>query len=616
MEGAFVEDLRVELLDGTPVVRDVSFAIAPGRVLGLVGESGSGKTTAAMSLLAFARPGSRITRGRVLIEGTDVLKLSERELTRFRGARVAFVPQDPAASLNPALRIEAQIEEVLRAHSPSEPDPRKVVRDHLALVHLDSGDEFMRRYPHQLSGGQQQRVAIAMALISRPSLVVLDEPTTGLDVTTQARVLEVIDELRRKLNLALLYVTHDLGVVSHFADEIAVMYGGRLVELGPAAAIFERPAHPYTAQLIAAMPRSDVSGYRPLGIPGVALAPGEREHGCPFAPRCPLRTAVCDESFPPFEPAGERHLVACFHSESARSAAVGRPTPGESRPRRSKARLRVEGLSAGYKQRGGAALLDDALAVAALSFDVAHGECLALVGESGSGKTTVARCILGIHRPSAGRILLDGTELAGGARRRSREERRRIQVVFQNPEASLNPRHSVHDLIARPIELFFRTSAAETRAAVVHSLDLVRLDPVLAGRVPGELSGGEQPRVAIARALAARPDVLVCDEVTSALDVSVQAAILELISDLRAELEMSVLFISHDLAIVRALADRILVMKHGRMEELHETDLVFESPESSYTRELMVAERSWAFRHSGSDTRTTRPATLLADVND
>jgi peptide/nickel transport system ATP-binding protein len=254
--------------------------------------------------------------------------------------------------------------------------------------------------------------------------------------------------------------------------------------------------------------------------------------------------------------------------------------------------------------------------VAALSFDVAHGECLALVGESGSGKTTVARCILGIHRPSAGRIFLDGTELPAGARRRSREERRRIQVVFQNPEASLNPRHSVHDLIARPIELFFRTSAAETRAAVAQSLDLVRLDPVLAGRFPSELSGGEKQRVAIARALAARPDVLVCDEVTSALDVSVQAAILELITDLRAELDMSVLFISHDLAIVRALADRILVMKHGRMEELHETDLVFESPQSSYTRELMIAERSWAFRRSGSEPRTAPSATVLADVND
>jgi peptide/nickel transport system ATP-binding protein len=605
MDAMLVEGLRVELLDGTPIVSDVDFAIGPGRVLGLVGESGSGKTTAAMALLAFARPGSRIAGGRVLIEGTDILQLPESELTRFRGRRVSFVPQDPAASLNPALRIETQIEEVLRTHRPSEPDPRRVVRDHLALVHLESSNEFMRRYPHQLSGGQQQRVAIAMALISRPSLVVLDEPTTGLDVTTQARVLEVIDELRRGLELALLYVTHDLAVVSHFADDIAVMYGGRLVELGPAALVFQSPRHPYTARLIAAMPRSDVSGYRPLGIPGAALAPGERERGCPFAPRCALRTAICDESFPALEPVVPEHLVACFHSERADAAPTDRPAPSMPRPRLSAHRLRVVDLTAGYKRSGGSAPAEDTLAVSGLSFEIAHGECLALVGESGSGKTTVARCILGIHRPASGRIALDGTELAPVARGRIREQRRRIQIVFQNPEASLNPRHTVGDLIARPIDLFFRTSAAKTEAAIAQALTLVRLDPALTGRFPGELSGGEKQRVAIARAVAARPDVLVCDEITSALDVSVQAAILELITELRAELEMSVLFISHDLAIVRALADRILVMKHGRMEETHETDFVFESPQSDYTRELMLAERNWAFE-----------ANAVADLND
>lgn len=600
MSALRVEDLRVELLDGTPVIEQVSFEIEKGKVLGLVGESGCGKTTAAMALLAFARPGSRIAGGRVLVGGEDILALGERALQKVRGARVSFVPQDPAGSLNPAMRIGRQVEEMLLKHAPHGRSRMALVRDSLRRVHLDPPEAFLERYPHQLSGGQQQRVAIAMALVCTPGVIVLDEPTTGLDVTTQARILEVIDELRRTSEISLLYVSHDLGVVSHFADEVVVMYGGRVVESGPTRAVFFSSRHPYTRKLLAAMPRSDVSGHQPKGIRGVSVAPRDRPNGCPFAPRCELRVSRCTVEFPPEELAAPAHRVACFRWE-ATEADAGSSRPLELAGARGEAmpRLTVENLVASYPRshvRG-----DGAAALNGVSLHVLEGECLAVVGESGSGKTTLARCLVGIRSPESGRILLDGVPLASRSRLRSDAQRQRIQIVFQNPDESLNPRQTVLKIVSRPVEQFERASRREARRRAVEALERVRLDVGLADRYPRDLSGGEKQRVAIARALVARPQLLICDEITSALDVSVQAAILELMRELRAtgSFDMSMIFISHDLAVVRSIADRIVVLEKGDVCELARTEDVFEMPSSEYTQALIRAQQDWSLESSG-----------------
>ena len=603
MRSMLVDSLRVELGDGTPIVEQITFELWPGKVVGLVGESGCGKTTAAMALLAFARPGSRIAGGRVLLGDEDVLSLDERGLQKVRGAQISFVPQDPAASLNPAMRIGRQIEEMLLKHPLHGHERASVVRESLRRVHLDPPEAFLDRYPHQLSGGQQQRVAIAMALVCQPRVVVLDEPTTGLDVTTQAHVLEVIDELRRNSEISLLYVSHDLGVVSHFADDVVVMYGGRVVESGPTREVFFSARHPYTQRLLAAMPRSDVSGHRPEGIQGVAAAPGERPQGCPFVPRCEFRVARCSDEFPAVELVTAAHRVACFRWRATASPALNArplqlaPAGAEAVPR-----LAVENLVASYpqsRQRFGGQR-----ALAGISLQVSEGECLAVVGESGSGKTTLARCLVGIRAPDSGRILLDGTPLASRARQRSEVQRQRMQIVFQNPDESLNPRQTVLAIVSRPVEQFERLARREARRRALGALELVRLDAGLADRYPRDLSGGEKQRVAIARALVAQPELLICDEITSALDVSVQAAILELMAELRAHLEMSMVFISHDLAVVRSIADRILVLEQGEVRELGQTEEVFEAPKSDYTRLLIQAQKDWSLESSGAAAAT------------
>ena len=602
MSTVSVAKLTVELLNGNAVVEEVSFEIDAGRVLGLVGESGCGKTTAALALLAYARPGSRISAGKVEIDGADLLSVDKRELQRLRGGRVAYVPQDPASALNPAIRVGSQIGEMLATHAAGQSNPDALILEALRRVHLEPPEQFVNRYPHQLSGGQQQRVAIAMALICGPSLVVLDEPTTGLDVTTQARVLELIDEIRAERSTALLYVSHDLGVVSHFADSVAVMYGGRIVEQGNTDAVFASPRHPYTSKLLAAVPRSDVSGQHPHGIEGTAVGPSRRRAGCSFAPRCDLRTTICTSEVPPLAKAGDGRLVACFNWDMLPS---GLPSQRSNRKFRGltrdedSPRLFVEDLRASYgrSESTGEALTP---ALDGVSLTVAQGECLAIVGESGSGKTTIARCIVGIWPPDSGRILLDGREVARRARHRTKQQRREMQIVFQNPDESLNPKHTVEQIVARPLVQFFDLSGREARKEARKTLELVRLEAPLAYRYPKDLSGGEKQRVAIARALAARPELLICDEITSALDVSVQAAILELIADLRKSLEMAIIFISHDLAVVRSIADRIVVLERGRICETGETDHLFDHQEADYTRALITAQKAWSLETSAN----------------
>jgi peptide/nickel transport system ATP-binding protein len=580
-----VEDLQVELSSGEPIVEDVSFQLEPGKVLGLVGESGSGKTTTALALLGYTRPGVRIAAGTVSVGGRALTGLPEKELRRLRGQLIAYVPQDPASSLNPSVRVGDQVADMLRTHAPDRDVDHEVTRT-LELVQLPSTREFRRRFPHQLSGGQQQRIAIAAALVCRPGVVVLDEPTTGLDVVTQSHLLAEIGLLRKEMELAIVYVSHDLAVVASLADEIAVMYAGRIVEEGPTAGILTTPRHPYSWGLLSSVP--DPHEPRRLrSISGVAVGVGDRPNGCAFAPRCPQRVAGCVQAMPPLGRVQAEWRVRCFEwqrtpplSPAARAAArlgAGRLPPV----------LGVEGLRAEHRGR-------DSITVAArdVSFAISPGECLALVGESGSGKTTIARCIAGLHAPTRGRILLDGTSLAPLAGRRPREARRRIQIVFQNPNDSLNPRHLVGDTIARPARVLLNLSRKEARETVGELLERVRLPAGLASRFPPELSGGERQRVAIARALAAHPDLVVCDEITSALDVSVQAAVLELLATLRAELGLALLFITHDLGVVSCVADRVLVLEDGVLCEEGPVGPLLSRPQHQYTRRLVAAAPS------------------------
>jgi peptide/nickel transport system ATP-binding protein len=596
-----VSDLRVELLgSGVDIVDEIALQIHAGEVLGLVGESGSGKTTVGMALLGHVRRGGRVGGGAVAVEGRDVNALGTDELRHLRGGIVSYIPQDPGTALNPALRIGTQLSEVLDAHASawSQDERRQRVGEALAEVALPTDEVFLRRYPHQLSGGQQQRVAIAMAFANRPKVIVCDEPTTGLDVTTQARVLETVRDLCRSHQVAALYVTHDLAVVAELADRVAVMYAGRIVESGPREAIFAAPSHPYTRRLLRAVP--DIAGKRTVvGIPGRAALPGSRPEGCFFHPRCPLADDESRSAFPPVTDLGAGHTVRCFHHAEAVKSAEPEGA-GQLGPRAvgEELVLTVRDLDAHY----GASH-----ALFRIELDVHREECLALVGESGSGKTTLARAVSGLHSDYTGQVRLRDDVLPQAARRRSREARKEIQYIFQNPYASLNPRRTIGQTIGRQLQLFYPGSRADTGQRVAECLERVALSSSAASRFPDQLSGGERQRVAIARALAAQPSVLICDEVTSALDVSVQAAIIELLGELRKEMGLSMLFITHDLALIRTIADRVAVMNKGRIVEEGSVDAILTAPSADYTRELLANTPSIEVALGHAPPTTTSP---------
>jgi peptide/nickel transport system ATP-binding protein len=581
-----VEHLGLGLDTGEPVIQDVSFQIAPGEILGVVGESGSGKSTLALALLGYTRPGVRFRGGTIEVGGESVIGRDARALRGLRGKVVSYVPQDPGGALNPSMRIGDAILDVLRAHRP-QASGDEFLTAALERVELHRDRGFDRRYPHQLSGGQQQRVTIAMATVCEPPIAVLDEPTTGLDVLTQDRVLAELLRLRADERMAMVYVSHDLAVVARMADRILVMYAGRVLEAGPTSTVLERPRHPYTQALVSAIP--DVREPRALrGIGGVSVGVGEWPPGCPFAPRCEHAQPQCESAVPSLVLAAADHAVRCCRwQELTAGRTVGSSARSQAGARSGVPLLEVSGLEARYGSSG-----DDPPAVRDVSFTIEPGECVALVGESGSGKSTIARCVAGLHVPSAGTITFDGQAVAGAARSRPLEVRRRIQIVFQNPYQSLNPRQRVHSSIERPLRVLRRLSREEARREVDELLQRVRLPARLAERFPGELSGGERQRVAIARALAAEPDLLVCDEVTSALDVSVQAAVLELLQELRADLHLSMLFITHNLGVVACIADSVLVMDRGTVCEAGPVDTVLRAPSNEYTSRLLKAAPS------------------------
>jgi peptide/nickel transport system ATP-binding protein len=578
-----VEDLRIDVsATGVDVVDEVSFRIRPGEVLGLVGESGSGKTTVGLALLGHARRGVRVAHGRIVIAGHELGALNADQLRALRGATVSYVPQDPGTALNPNLRIGQQILEVLQFHKVGENDSARKARvaEALGEVALPSTEEFQRRYPHQLSGGQQQRVGLAMAFACRPRVLVLDEPTTGLDVTTQAHVLATVRDLCGTHGVAALYVSHDLAVISDLADRVALLYAGRLVELGPKAPFFQGAAHPYARRLIEAIP--EMSGAHELrGIPGGAPRPGSRPQGCFFAPRCDWVVDTCREAFPPREEISPGHEVRCYrHAEvlaaakSERVHAQARVTP----PETPTALLTVRNLTASY---GALQVLHG------IDLSVEPGECVALVGESGSGKTTLARCIGGLHRDLTGEVLLNGATLAPGARARSREVRRQVQYVFQSPYASLNPRKTIGQSIGQPLRIFEKLRGEQAEKRIVEALERVSLGSSVIDRYPDQLSGGERQRVAIARAIAVSPALLVCDEVTSALDVSVQAAVVGLIAELQRDLGLGLVFVTHNLALISTIASRVAVLNGGRIVEYGPVREVLDAPTDEYTKRLL-----------------------------
>jgi peptide/nickel transport system ATP-binding protein len=563
--------------NGPDVVSDVSFSVRAGEVLGLVGESGSGKTTVALALLGHARKGLRIAAGQVLLDGIDLLALSHADLRAARGARVSYVPQDPSAALNPTLRIGTQLREALNVHQGVTADTEGRVAEVMGEVHLEATADLLRRYPHQLSGGQQQRVALAMAFACRPSLIVLDEPTTGLDVSTQRHVLETVRSLCGTHGVAAVYVSHDLAVVSGLADDVAVMYAGRLIELGPAARLFWEPLHPYTRGLIGAVPSPDRAEML-TGIDGQQPRPGRRRPGCSFADRCTLVIDECRVQVP--EPVViDGRSVRCLRAAETTARRPARPvTHAGPAVCADEPLLGVSDLSARY---GGDQVLFG------VSLQAPAEECVAVVGESGSGKTTLARCIAGLHGNWTGDISFDGAALARTARRRPAETLRRVQYIFQNPYTSLNPRKTVGQLVAQPLQEFMRLSFRERSDRVSRVLTDVSLGPDYLNRYPDQLSGGERQRVAIARALVAEPELLICDEVTSSLDVSVQAIIVELLRRIQQERKLAMIFITHNLALVRTIAQTTVVLRSGSVVEAGPVRQVLEHPADPYTAQLM-----------------------------
>jgi peptide/nickel transport system ATP-binding protein len=573
-------------------VSGVSLRIEPGQAYGLVGESGCGKTTIAMALMRYLPSNAAVDGGSIRFQGADVLAASPATLRGWRGNRMAMVYQDPGSALNPSARVGTQVAEVYRVHrGMSRMDALAAAEEMFAKVRFPSPGTMLGRYPHELSGGQQQRVMIAMALAADPALLVLDEPTTGLDATVEAEVLDLIEGLRAEYATSVLFISHNLGIVARLCDRVGVLYAGRLAEEGPASRVLSEPRHPYTSALLRCVPRPGMrkDTLRLEPIPGYLPRLGDAPPGCPFAPRCALVQPECETAPPPLAPLADGHATACLRAEKVAELAnpaqtggeTARPSPASVSAAGNGARpvVTVDGLVKRFRTVGA-----DVAAVDGVSLDIAAGETFGLVGESGSGKTTLARCIAGLLSPSHGTV----TVAAGGSGRRARA--RFLQMVFQNPDTALNPRHIVRRILSRAQKRQGDPAAAAEHGQLLRDLiRAVRLQDWHLDVRPGALSGGLKQRVAIARAFAGKPAVVLCDEPVSALDVSVQAAILNLLVDLQAQRGVSYLFISHDLTVVRYLADRIGVMYHGEIVDIGPAAAVTAAPHHPYTEALLSA---------------------------
>jgi peptide/nickel transport system ATP-binding protein len=574
------------------VLRDVSFEIGAGESYGLVGESGSGKSTAALAVVRYLARNGRVTEGRILVGGHDVLAMSPEELRRLRASEVSMIYQEPGKALNPTVRVGRQVAEVFEIAGVPRRQAIERAEEMLTKVRIADPGSVMARYPHQLSGGMLQRAVIAMALAAEPSVLILDEPTTALDATVEAEVLDMVAALRRELGTTLLFISHNLAVIRKMCDRVGVLYAGELVEEGPARELFEDPRHPYTVGLLRCIPRREVTKARGRldTIPGFLPQPGELPPGCIFSPRCGLAEERCRTETPPSYPAGPGRSSRCHFHERAQTLPRVQATepardPSQNGHGRGERLIEVSGVSKTFSQGG-----QSIHALAGVSLEVRAGETLGLVGESGSGKTTLARVLLGLTgADSGGMVSLHDEPLPPTARGRTQAQRKAIQIVFQNPDSALNRRHTVKRLLSRTLMKLggYRGEAITQR--LLSLISSVRLSEDQLPMRPSQLSGGLKQRVAIARAFAGDPRLVVCDEPTSALDVSVQAAILNLLGDLQRSEDVAYLFISHDLGVVHYLSDRIAVLYLGRIMEIGPAERVFSGPHHPYTEALLSA---------------------------
>ncbi|MGP3970659.1 ABC transporter ATP-binding protein [Streptomyces sp. 6N223] len=608
-----VTDLRVEFTTAHGPVRavdGVSLRLAPGETLGIVGESGSGKSTTALALMRMLPGTGRITGGTVRLGDLDLTAADPPRLRAARGARVSMIFQDPMTALNPVLSIGRHLQEALRAHGrPS----RARALELLDLVGIPDPARRIGDYPHQFSGGQRQRIVIALALANEPEVLLADEPTTALDATVQDQILSLLDRLNRETGTAILLITHNMGVVARSCRRLLVMYGGRVVEEGLTERVLAHPRHPYTAGLLAAVPRLDTpSGTRLTAIPGAPPARLDRTPGCAFAPRCALAEDRCGAA-PPLVATADGTRTACWVTgQGSAPDPAGSPAPGPlaahipaPHPGLGAAvtiplqggggggptpLLAVTGLRKTFPRRGHRLRSDPLVALDGVDLTLTAGETLGLVGESGSGKSTLARTLIHVHPATAGGIRFRGQDVTTPTRAALKELRREVQMVFQDPYASLNPRMTVGQIIAEPLIAHrIGDDAAARSRRVADLLKQVGLDPEAAARFPRDFSGGQRQRIGIARALAPKPAVLICDEPVSALDVSVQAQIINLLTDLQQSLGLAMIFIAHDLAVVRQVSHRIAVMRAGRIVETGDADEVCERPRHDYTRALLAA---------------------------
>ena len=615
-----VRGLSVEITSRgrtSTILNGVNFTIGAGEVLGMVGESGAGKSMTGSAVLGLLPPGARISAGEVLLEGRRIDRLTEAERTRIRGRTIGAIFQDPLTSLDPLMKVGEQIVETIRAHRPeiSKADAHRRAVALLAETGIPSPEVRAGQYPHEFSGGMRQRVVIALALAADPKLIIADEPTTALDVSIQAQIIALLKRLAREHGTSVLLITHDMGVIAETADRVAVLYSGEVVETGPVESVLSRPQHPYTKGLMGAIPDINAPGLWLEQIKGAMPDPSARPKGCPFHPRCRAATEECRTKRPPLMPMGTSDAACWLASPTGRAVpdSIVRFHPKRRGLEKSIERrnvrladapdiLSVRELSRTFDVS--APWLTRILtrtprrfvrAVDGVTFGVKRGETLALVGESGCGKSTLARLLAGLHAPTAGGISFDGffEDAAGGKAQHTtfdREIAGRLNMIFQDPYASLNPRMRIADVIAEPLATLHPDWAkSEIEARVREAADLVRLPESALEKYPHQFSGGQRQRISIARALAARPEFLICDEPTSALDVSVQAQVLNLMKELQLEFGITYVFISHNLAVVHHMSDRVGVMYLGRLVELAPRDALFGDPKHPYSRMLLDA---------------------------
>ena len=602
-----IRDLHTDIEIRSGVVHALSgvdLHVNPGETLGIVGESGSGKTMTALSLMGLLPQGGSVSSGQIILDGQDLTKLALKEKRKLRGTKVGMIFQDPLTSLNPTMKIGLQVCEPLRVHEKlSKREALERAVEILKRVGMPRPEVVINNYPHQLSGGMRQRVMIAMALVCKPRILIADEPTTALDVTTQMQILDLIDELRDEYQMGVILITHDLGVVAGHTDRVAVMYAGRIVETAPTKTLFTEPKHRYTSSLMAALPeRALAAGTKLFSIPGAPPSLTNLPVGCRFAARCLWATDECRAGYPDLS-GDDTHTFSCFHpvqegdeSPAALQAKLDTQKNGDEAGAQqaplvsSKVLLDVKEASREYESAGSGFFKRDKGVVSAVdrvSITVKKGETYGLVGESGCGKSTMGRLIAGLERPSGGAIELDGRDLATLKGRDAVTIHRDVQMMFQDSYAAMDPRMRIDQILAEPMSIQKTGNARQIAERIMEIIEQVGLTEEILDRYPHEFSGGQLQRIGFARSLTLAPDLIVADEPVSALDVSVQAQVLNLMKDLQAELGLSYLFISHDLAVVQYMADRIGVMYLGRIVEEGPAKEVVENPKHPYTKALI-----------------------------